>query len=96
MGLIVVLASKELCKEGTELVKLELLLVGVHGADEQSLRRLVLLLHEEGLELLFIDISTAIRVYQFEDLTQFAVKTWVQGKHVAFRCIGAVRGYVRI
>ena len=94
LGLIVVLASKKLCKEGTELVKLELLLVGIHRAKEQSLRLLVLLLQEECFELLLIDISTAIRIHKFEDLNQFFVKTWAQGKHVTFRCISAVRGYV--
>ena len=86
------MASKQVRKEGTELVKAELLLVSIHRAYEQSLSRLVLHLQEEGLELLLIDISTAISIYQLKDLLQLCVKTWAQSssKHVAFRCIIAI------
>ena len=56
--------------------------------------RLVLLFLEEDLELLRIDISAAISIYQFKDLLQLAVETWAQGKHVAFFCIFAVGRYM--
>ena len=90
------MASKQVRKEGTELVKAELLLVSIHRAYEQSLSRLVLLLQEEGLELLLIDIPTAISIYQLKDLLQLCVNTWVQSsrKQVAFVCISAIGRYM--